>query len=165
MKTMRHLFSRFLLSAAAVCGLLMATVPAQAQVGEKTLGIAGGYASYNNGGYADIYFQYTLANHVRIAPEIGYIFRNEGKSGFEFSADVQFPFRLARSFNVYPLVGFTLNNWEYSGDGHATRAGADFGAGFDIYLMSNFKLSLQGKYSLMNDTSGGFFNFGFGYVF
>lgn len=138
---------------------------ASAQKGEMTLGIAGGYATYNNGGYANIYFQYSFAKHVRIAPEIGYMFRNEGKSGLEVSVDMQFPFRLANRFSIYPLAGVTLNNWNYRGDGHATRFGADFGAGFDINLTSHLKLTLQGKYSLMNDTSGGFFDMGIGYVF
>lgn len=145
----------------AVC----ATFSASAQTGEKTLGVGAGIATHNNGGYMDLYFQYTVAPHVRIAPEIGYVFRNEGETGFEVSADVHFPFRIAKGFNVYPLVGLTLNNWDHKhGDGY-TRFGGDFGAGFDIYLTSNFKLSLQGKYSLMNDCSGGFFNVGFGYVF
>ena len=68
-------------------------------------------------------------------------------------------------FNIYPLTGLTLNNWNVDHGGDYTRVGADFGAGFDIYLTSTFKLSLQGKYSLMDDCSGGFFNIGFGYVF
>lgn len=157
----------FAISALAMLGAAL-LMPAEANAqskGEKTLGLAGGFSTYNNGGYANIYFQYQLAQHVRLAPEIGYMFRNEGKSGFEISADVHFPFRLGRGFGIYPLVGLTLNNWSYSGDGHATRGGFDFGAGFDISLTSYLKLTLQGKYSLMNDTSGGFFNMGIGYVF
>lgn len=155
---------RIMAYALGAIALAMPTV-VSAQTGEKTLGIAGGYASYNDGGYSDIYFQYTFAPHFRIAPEIGYVFRNEGKTGFEISADMHFPFRIAKAFNVYPLAGLTFNNWSYRHDGHASRAGLDFGAGFDIYLTSNLKLNLQGKYSVMNDTSGAFFNMGIGYVF
>lgn len=146
-------------------GLMSASADASAQKGEKVIGIAGGYASYNDGGFANVYFQYGIANHVRIAPEIGYIFRNDGISGFEVSADVHFPFRIAKGFGVYPLAGLTLNNWTYHDDGHATRAGFDFGAGFDFHLTQEFKLTLQGKYSLMNDTGGAFLQVGFGYVF
>lgn len=156
---------RFTLVAAILAGGLFCTGANAQKKGEMTLGIAGGYASHNDGGYMDLYFQYTVAPHIRIAPEIGYVFRNEGKSAFEFSTDLQMPFRLARGFNIYPLVGFTLNNWDYQGGGNMTRVGGDFGVGFDVYLTSNLKLNLQGKYSLMNDCSGGFFNFGFGYVF
>lgn len=136
-----------------------------AAIGEKTLGFSGGYASYNGGGYADLYFQYSLAPHIRIAPELGYIFRNENKSGFECSVDMQFPFRLARGFNAYPLAGVTLNNWSYKHGGHVTRGGFDFGGGFDIRMTSELKLTLQAKYSLMNDTSGCFIGMGIGYNF
>ncbi|MDE6335351.1 MAG: hypothetical protein K2L34_02160 [Muribaculaceae bacterium] len=147
-------------AAASIC-----SVPAYAQAGEKTLGIAGGYASHNNGGEANIYFHYSFSQHVRIAPEIGYVFRNEGKSAFECSVDVHFPFRVARGFKVYPLTGVTLNNWSHEHGGHITRGGLDFGGGVDLYLTSSLKLNLQGKYSLMNDTSGCFVQMGIGYVF
>lgn len=141
-------------------------IPTSAQTGEKTLGVAGGIATHNSGGYMDLYFQYTIDPHIRIAPEIGYVFRNEAKSAFIFSTDVHFPFKLGKGVNIYPLVGFTLNSWdpEYHHDNY-TRVGADFGAGFDFYLTRNLKLNLQGKYSLMDDCSGGFINFGIGYVF
>lgn len=150
---------------AIFCLIGTQTAYSQSRRGEMTLGVAGGIATHNSGGYMDLYFQYTIANHVRIAPEIGYVFRNDDESAFITSVDVQFPFRLARGFNVYPLCGLTLNNWNHEHGDSYTRVGGDFGAGFDIYLTSNFKLSLQGKYSLMNDCSGGFFNLGFGYVF
>ncbi len=162
---MNRKFTSVIAMAAIAAGAMLMSAQASAQKGEKTLGLAGGFATYNNGGYANLYFQYQFAPHVRIAPEIGYIFRNEGKSGFEISADVQFPFKLGSGFGIYPLVGLTLNNWSYSGGGHATRGGFDFGAGFDIYLTSYLKMTLQGKYSLMNDTSGGFFDMGIGYIF
>lgn len=151
-----------LLALLAVFGV---SIPAQAQKGEMALGIAGGYASHNDGGYADIFFQYTFAPHLRIAPEIGYIFRNDGKSGFEMSVDMQFPFRLARGFDVYPLAGLTFNNWSFRHGDSYSRVGADFGAGFDIYLTGSLKLNLQGKYSLMNDCSGGFIGMGIAYLF
>lgn len=148
-------------------GALAAASPAavQAQRGEKTVGVAGGFATYNDGGYGKLFFQYTFADHFRIAPEIGYVFRNEGCSAFEMSVDMHFPFRIARGFNIYPLAGITFNNWDYKHGDNAARVGGDIGAGFEVYLTSNFKISLQGKYSMMNDTSGGFFDLGFGYVF
>lgn len=155
------LFGIFALLFAAV----MIPMEMSAQKGEKTLGISGGYASYNDGGYTDVYFQYTFADHFRIAPDIGYAFRSEGKSAFLLDVDMQFPFRIAKGFGAYPLVGFTYNNWNYRHGDNASRAGANFGAGFDIYLTSYLKLSLEGKYSLMNDTSGAFFGMGIGYVF
>lgn len=155
--TLKHALTSLLIMAGAMSMSLDASA-----AGEKTLGFAGGYASYNGGGYADLYFQYTFAPHLRIAPEVGYVFRNEGKSAFVASVDLQFPFAIARGFNIYPLAGVTLNNWTYGhhhdddwdDDHHATRAGFDFGGGFDIYLTRQLKLNLQCKYSLMNDTGG-----------
>lgn len=154
----------------AVCAIFAPSV-ASAQTGEKTVAFNAGFASYNDGGYASLSFQYTFAPHFRIAPRSGYAFRNDDKSAFVAAVDLHFPFRVARNFNIYPLAGVTLNNWEYDHhddddhDGHATRAGFDFGGGFDLYLARNFKIDLQLKYSLMNDTSGCFFTVGFGYVF
>lgn len=163
---MKSQLKRLTLAAALLGGAICIPSSTYAQVGEKTIGFAGGYASYNGGGYADLYFQYTFAPHMRIAPEIGYAFRNEGKSAFLCSVDLQFPFRLGRGFNIYPLAGVTLNSWDYEHhDSHATRAGFDFGGGFDIYMTSQLKLNLQCKYSLMNDTGGCFLNMGIGYNF
>lgn len=161
LKTLIRRSALILLAAVAINA---AAPAANAQTGEKTLGVAGGFATRNNGGFANVFFQYTLAPHVRIAPEIGYMFRNEGKSGFEISGDVHLPFRVARALNVYPLAGLTFNSWTHNSHTQS-RVGLDFGGGFDLYLTSNLKLMLQGKYSLMNDVGGGFFQMGFGYVF
>ncbi len=145
--------------------ILLGAPKASAQKGEMTLGLNGGFATYNSGGYTNLFFQYTPVNHIRLAPEIGYVFRNEHKSAFNLAVDVHFPFKLAKGFSVYPLVGFVFNSWKYQGAGTANRAGVDFGGGFDIYLTNYLKLSLQGKYSMMNDTDGGFLGMGIGYVF
>lgn len=151
--------------------LIALLVPAKAEAantggrGEMTLGVMGGYATYHSGGFMNVYFQYTLAPHVRIAPDLGYAFRSEGKSAFLLDVDMHFPFRIARGIQVYPLAGFTFNSWDYKYDGSANRAGANIGGGFDFYLTSYLKLTLQAKYSIMNDTDGGFFGMGIGYTF
>lgn len=133
--------------------------------GEKALGITGGFATHNHSGYAGVYFQYTFVPHVRIAPEVDYVFKNDDDSAVAISCDMQFPFRLARGFNIYPLAGLTFNAWNHSNAGSECRFGGDFGAGFDLYLTGSLKLNLQAKYSLMQDTSGAFFGMGLGYVF
>ena len=155
------------LTALGVCAAICSLFPAgaQAQKGEKTLGLMGGFATYNSSGFADVYFQYTFADHFRIAPDVGYVFGNNGKSAFILNADMHFPFRVAKGFAIYPLGGFTFNNWSYSHGDSESRAGANVGGGIDLYLTSNLKLSFQGKYSFMNDTGGAFFGVGIGYVF
>ncbi len=164
-KILSSYYAKIFTAAVLLCGACAPMMTASAQKGEKTLGVMGGFATYNNGGFTDLYFQYTFHPHIRGAADVGYVFRNDGRSAFAFDIDVQFPFRIVKGFGVYPLVGFTFNNWNYQHAGNAARAGANFGAGFDLYLTSNLKMTLQGKYSLMDDTSGGFFGLGLGYVF
>ncbi len=136
-----------------------------AQKGEKFLGLGGGYATYNNGGYAKVNFQYTILRHLRVSPEVSYVFKKDGKSAFAISADIHSPFRVYKGISLYPLAGVTLNNWSMDSRDNITRIGADFGGGLDIYLTSNLKINLQGKYSLLNTCGGGFIDMGVGYVF
>lgn len=136
--------------------------------GEKSVGVMGGYASYNESGYLSANFQWEFAKHFRLAPEVGVAFENHGRSGFMLSCDMHFPFQILRGIGVYPLVGLTMNNWRYNHhheSSYATRVGADFGAGIDIYFTRFLKMTLQGKYSWMADTGGGFVGLGFSYVF
>lgn len=149
----------------AFLGFFGSVAPIHAQGGEKTLGISAGLATYNSGGFSEAYFHCTLMPHIRIAPQVGYVFRNEGKSAFTFDFDVHFPFRFSRGLNFYPIVGFAFNNWSFQHAGHISRAGMNFGGGVDIYLTRDLKLNVQGKYSMMNDTGGGFIGAGIGYIF
>lgn len=153
------------LAVLTLLAIVCAVPSASAQKGEMTVGLDGGYASYNKGGYVKAFMHYTIVPHVRLAPELGFAFRNEGRSAFLLDFDVQFPFRLTRGLNIYPLAGVTFNNWSYEGAGHDSRVGLDFGGGFDIYLTRQLKFMIQGKYSLMNDTGGGFVGLGIGYNF
>lgn len=159
---------RTLLLCAVALVASYACVPAFASSlykGEKTLGVSGGFASYNKSAYTNVFFQYTFVPHVRIAPEIGYVIRNNDVSGFEVSCDMHFPFRLARGFNMYPLAGLTFNTWNNRVGDNYNRLGGDFGLGLELYITGSLKLSLQGKYSLMKNTSGAFAGLSLGYVF
>ena len=153
------------LTSALAAAFMLIPATATAQKGEMSLGVNGGYATHNDGGYTNFFFQYTPINHIRLAPEIGYVFRNDGKSAFNLAVDLHFPFKLGRGVDVYPLVGFVFNSWDYRHGANLNLAGADFRGGFDFYLTNYLKLTLQGKYSLMNDVSGGFIGMGIGYVF
>ncbi|MBD5301738.1 MAG: porin family protein [Bacteroides sp.] len=133
--------------------------------GEKTLGIRGGYASYNESGFTSIFFEYSFAPHFRIAPEIGYVYRHHDKTAFVFDVDMHFPFKIVSGLKVYPLAGLAFNNWSYHDDSNKSRIGANFGVGFDFYMTQNFKLNLQAKYSWLPSVSGLFTGIGLGYIF
>lgn len=159
-----------IISLASLLGIIGTPQSSAFDKGEKSLGVEGGYASYNNSGYMGINFQYSIKNHFRLAPDIVYIFSKENKSGFAVDVDMQFPFRLAKGFGIYPVAGITFNNWiitdpiDNSKDNYA-RFGGNFGAGFDIYITSDLKISVEGKYSLMKDTSGFFAGGTISYIF
>lgn len=158
MNALRHL--------SAVAVLLAGSIlPMSGSNHEKTLGIMGGYSTYNQGGFMNLFFQYGFTENIRIAPEVGFAFRSEDKSAFLLSADMQFPFRIYRGIQVYPLVGLTFNNWNYSHSSNSSHIGADVGMGFDFRITDNLKLNVQGKYSAMKHTDGVFVGAGIGYVF
>lgn len=162
---MKQIYKKFFLALAVAAGSLILASPASAQKGEKTLGIKGGYASYNRSGTAGLFFQYSFSSHVRIAPEIDYIFRNHNLSAFECCVDMHFPFRVARGFKLYPLAGITFNSWDKKQGKHDVHGGFDLGGGMDLYLTSSLKLNIQAKYSLMEQTGGYFAGIGIGYMF
>ncbi len=138
---------------------------AQAAGHEKSLGVTGGYASYNNSGYVSLFFHYNFLDHLRIAPEAGIVFRHEGDTGLILNADLQFPFRVAHAFSIYPLAGIAFNNWSHQGAASTSRVGLNAGAGLDLYLTPNLKFMAQAKYSFMKDTGGVFAGIGIGYIF
>lgn len=162
---MKKNLSSLLLTTAAFCGMALSPAFASAASHEKSLGVGGGYATHNHSGYGKIFFQYSFKPFLRIAPEIGYVFKHENSSGFEAAVDMHFPFRVARGLKLYPLAGVAINNWSITDGGHVTRAGFNLGGGVDLYFTPSFKIGLQGKYSLLKDTDGGFFDISFGYVF
>lgn len=144
---------------------IFGSLTASAQRGEKSLALNGGYTGVNESGYATVSFNYTFADHFRLAPDIGYVFRNKGESAFLLDVDMHFPFRLAKGVGIYPLAGLTFNNWSFRHGGNASRVGGNFGGGLDFYMTSNLKLNLQCKYTLVNDMSGVYVGMGIGYVF
>lgn len=157
---------------AGIIMLLAVGSPQTAQAvgrGEKSVGVIGGYSSYNDGGYLSANFQWEFANHFRLAPEIGVSFENDHKSAFLISCDIHFPFRVYRGIVLYPLVGLTMNSWHYSWEGaepsYRTSVGGNFGAGVDFYFTNFLKMTLQAKYSAMAHTSGAFAGIGLSYVF
>lgn len=133
--------------------------------GTKTLGIGAGYTNVNHSAYTDIYFRFSFNSHVRIAPNVAYVFKHEHSSGLAVNIDMQFPFQVCRGVQLYPLAGVAFNNWNYEGDHSTSRFGANAGAGFDLKFTSTLRLSIVAKYSFMKHTDGVYVGAGIGYNF
>ncbi len=168
MKAQENKVKRILVMIALVIGMICPMQLSATGRGEKSVGLSAGYAGYNSSGYISANFQYTFADHFRLAPEIGYVFYNQGATGFKVDADMHFPFRVAKGLGLYPLAGLTFNNWSFSRSPlheNIMRFGVDAGVGLDLYLTNSLKLNFQAKYSLMKNCSGLFTGIGIGYIF
>jgi len=155
---------------------------AQLVKGRKSFGIKTGYTTLNKTVTTGIELQYAFSNHFVLAPNIDYVFRNEGLDGVLFNIDYHGPWQLDKNgkWYFYHILGVNYASWsthtkagpneegrnEY--DDVTTRfnhIGLNFGAGIELYVRPTLKLSLQGKFNWVKDHNTGLFNLGISYVF
>ncbi|MBD5185986.1 MAG: porin family protein [Bacteroides sp.] len=161
-----------------VC-LLMALITAVTaggvERGEKTLGLRGGYNTRNESGVAGVYFQYAFSRHVRLAPNVDYVFRNKGTDAYSCNINVHFPLYFGSStrFDLYPLAGVNFISWNHrlnNSDGidtssRVSRLGLNAGAGAEYYCTPTLKLCVEAKCNFVEANTSGVFSIGIGYVF
>lgn len=158
--------------------LLAATVATSTftAAAESTFGIKTGYITRNNSTIAGLVFQQSLGSHLRIAPQIGVVLRNDDRDALLIDADFHFPFAFAPKFDFYPLAGLAFNSWnrhetDYAHDGgddvtyHTNSLGANAGAGIDFRCTPTLKLGLECKYTLIKHNPNGQFSVSIAYVF
>lgn len=156
---------------------MFVAMPAEAQSGEKMMGVRAGYNTRNESAVGGIVFQYRFSEHFRLAPEIDYIFRKVGTDAFSFNGNAHFPFALGQGVNIYPLAGLNFTSWntklEYDEEGSneddvSTRSGKfglNVGGGIEYYASTTLKISFEGKFCWVNKYDTGAFTIGIGYVF
>lgn len=151
-----------------------AEVSAELHRGQKSFGPRVGYVGGNHAVMAGLEFQVATGTHVRLAPAVDIVFRNRNRDGLGVGLNVQFPFEAVPRLVVYPLVGAQYMSWglhdaaSESGKDvttHANRLGANFGAGLDFICHSHLKLSVQGRYNLMEHYSTAVVSAGISYIF
>ena len=142
--------------------------------GQKSFGPSVGFVSRNRSAVASLNFEYAFSRHVRIAPEVGVIFRNRDLDGFNVAVNVQFPIGFAAGRRaVYPLVGANVTSWGLHGKAeddkdvtsHSNQFGLNMGAGLEYDCTSSLRLRLEGSYSLMHHYPTAFATIGIAYVF
>lgn len=170
---MKIYLHRVFIIAAFIIALLALPAKSHAQRGESTFGVQAGYTSTNSSAVAGLFYQYNLSDRLRIAPQAGCVFRNEGLDAFQADVNLHFPFMFTPSrAQLYPIVGIDFSSWtcHYEKDDddatdRRSRLGGNVGLGFQLKATSSLKLKVEGVYTLMKRYSTFAATVGIGYVF
>lgn len=165
--------------AAAALMLLAFALPsaAQFQRGEKNVGAKIGYVSKNESASLGLVFQYSFTSHLRIAPEIGCVFKHQGLDALTLDLNLHSPFAFSSDrVALYPLAGLNFSSWNYSiPDSNLaedydvstrySRLGLNLGAGFELRCTRTLKLGVEAKYTLIKRFSGAYVSALIAYTF
>ncbi len=162
--------------AAILMAISVIGASAQVTTGDKAFGPKLGYVSHNSSAVAGLAFQYVVTHHVRLSPEIGCAFRNNGEDAFLLDMNVHMPFLLVDAGNadIYPLAGLAFNSWSDHAKSpvdnvdvtsHTNRFGLNLGAGVDLRCSPTLKVNIEAKYTLVKSFSSAYLTAGISYIF
>ena len=162
--------SRFVPAFAGMLFALMLLTPlaasAQFERGEKCVGAKLGYVDKNNSASMGLVFQYSFSRHLRVAPEIGCVFKHKNMDAFTIDFNFHTPFTFTgEKAALYPLAGLNYSSWNRTMprelvdeiDDITTRTsrfGLNLGAGFELRCSRTLKLGTEAKYTLIKSYSG-----------
>ena len=162
--------SRFVPAFAGMLFALMLLTPlaasAQFERGEKCVGAKLGYVDKNNSASMGLVFQYSFSRHLRVAPEIGCVFKHKNMDAFTIDFNFHTPFTFTgEKAALYPLAGLNYSSWNHTMprelvdeiDDITTRTsrfGLNLGAGFELRCSRTLKLGIEAKYTLIKSYSG-----------
>lgn len=165
---MKHFKNRAAAVLLAIMLLTFTSLSASAQFarGEKSVGPKVGYVSTNESAAAGLVFQYTFSKHLRIAPEVGCVFKHQKKDAFTLDFNFHTPFTFTGDkAALYPLAGLNYSSWntsipqqlEEDIDDVSTRTsrfGFNLGAGFELRCTRTFKFGIEAKYTFIKRFHG-----------
>ncbi|MCD8387786.1 MAG: porin family protein [Bacteroidales bacterium] len=166
--------TKLLFLMAALIAVLALPSRAAAQKGEAVFGVQTGYTSTNESAIAGLFFQYGLTENLRIAPELGCVFRHKDLDAFTADINVQFPLRLGTNQGeLYPLAGLAVASWTHHHvipdmddvSTRSTKVGANVGAGFQFNASPTLKIKIEAKYTIVSKYSTFVAAVGLGYIF
>ena len=162
--------SRFVPAFAGMLFALMLLTPlaasAQFERGEKCVGAKLGYVDKNNSASMGLVFQYSFSRHLRVAPEIGCVFKHKNMDAFTIDFNFHTPFTFTgEKAALYPLAGLNYSSWNRTMprelvdeiDDITTRTsrfGLNLGAGFELRCSRTLKLGIEAKYTLIKSYCG-----------
>lgn len=174
-----HSITHTLRAIIAVAFIAIAALGASAQKGESCFGLQTGFTSNNRSAIAGLFYQYGLSSHLRIAPEMGCVFRHHDKDAFTVDLNCHVPLAITSSnAQLYPLAGLNFSSWnhhhihvEAGDDGYddvstrKNKLGVNVGAGFQLMASAALKLKVEAKYTITTHYSTFVLGVGIGYVF
>lgn len=155
--------------AAILFAILMLTplsAGAQFERGEKSIGPKIGYVDKNTSASAGLVFHYSFSSHLRVAPEIGCVFKHRNMDAFTIDFNFHTPFTFTgEKAALYPLAGLNYSSWNrtlprelFDADDDITtrssRFGLNLGAGFELRCSKTLKCGIEAKYTLIKSYSG-----------
>lgn len=129
---------------------------AQSEKGEKSLVGNIGYQSNAERFMIGAQGRYTVAENIRIAPDVMFFFPKDRTTGLDINVNVHYVFNVDPKLSVYPLAGIAMQNNRFSGQtigdykldskGY-TDFGFNLGAGAGYDLGGNRFANLELKYT------------------
>lgn len=103
------------------------------------VGFTYNYATeYSHSGFG-LKLQGRLGSHIRIEPEMIYMFENKDVTTLHLNLNVHYLMPMASRLNVYPFAGLGYSHWGYVGP-NANRWGLNLGAGVEYNLGRNWEI-------------------------
>lgn len=146
-----------------------------ARTDNATFGVNTGYTSKNSSAIAGLFFQYRLDDKLRIAPEMGCVFRHQNLDAFTADLNMHYIFNFdTDNIGIYPLAGLDYSAWSvhpFSLDDikdvttRKSKFGVNLGAGFEYLATPSLKIKAEWKYTLTSSFSTTVVSAGIGYMF
>lgn len=133
--------------------------------GEKTVGLTGGYHSYNSSGVAGIEFTYRFSKHFRLSPGVMYVFRHRDTDALQLNINADVPFPTSSRCDIYPFAGLCYSSWNRHGSlrvedenhdvsNRTSRLGLNVGGGVNFAASGNLRLGVRAGYSFIKEYGG-----------
>lgn len=152
--------------------VLIASVSAMAQKGEKAIGLQLNYGTQVESMGIGAKFQYGITDAIRIEPSFNYFFGKNDGNMFDFNVNAHYLFNVAPKIRVYPLVGlgyasvktggitsigeFNYETGEFDNveEGGGSRSGnvtVNLGAGAEYHLTDRLSINAELKYQIISN--------------
>ncbi|MDR1370104.1 MAG: porin family protein [Dysgonamonadaceae bacterium] len=165
----------FLIAALFVVLSASAQMSVSEQKKEKSIGFSLNYGteieSLGIGGH----FTYNLTDHLRLAPDFTYFFKNNNLNEWDLNINGHYLFPLDDSkVTVYPIFGFIITHWShgdkvnlgnYTFSASETKFGINLGGGIQYDLTGKMFFKSELKYCIVSDFDQAVVSVGLGFRF